>query len=60
MTDISEKIFREFMGQVREHIAKALAFTRPLIRGDQSVELLILALYLEKAKRIADSLSRDK
>jgi len=59
MTDISEKIFREFMGQIREHIAKALAFTRPLIRGDQSVELLILAVYLEKAKRIADSFSDE-
>jgi len=57
MTDVSEETFQEFMGQVREHIAKALAFVRPLVRGDQPAEILILAEHLKKAKCIAEGLS---
>ncbi|TET81174.1 MAG: hypothetical protein E3J37_09690 [Anaerolineales bacterium] len=59
MTEVSEETILEFMGQVREHIAKALAFVRPLIRGDQPAEFLILAEHLRKAKCIAEGLSGD-
>ena len=57
MTDVSEETFLEFMGQVREHITKALAFLRPLIREDQPAELLILSGYLKASKSIADGFS---
>ena len=59
MTDVSEETFLEFIGQVREHITKALAFLRPLIREDQPAELLLLAGYLKKSKCIADGLSEQ-
>ena len=59
MTEISDEVFIEFMGQIRAEITQALAFVKPLIKGDQPAELFLLLEYLKKAKCIAEGLSGD-
>jgi len=57
MTEISDEVYKEFLGQIGAEITQALAFVKPLIKGDQPAEFLILAEHLRKAKCIAEGLS---